>query len=221
MIKLLKAEKNISAEGLYTHFAFEENNLSQVDIQIKKFQKFIALFKKEFPLGLVHGASSGTIWQSRCHFDMVRVGKALYGGIDGTETALTVKSRIIAVKELKAGEKFGYNGEFTADKPTKIGIISGGYADGIDMRFTGHSFVTVNNAACKIVGRICMDCFAIILPDEKEMKSKGIKYTVGKTVTIISDRKGQTLMDIYRETNIIVCNILCGIKHTRAEVSYC
>jgi alanine racemase len=212
VILLLKANKKIAPEGIYTHFAFEDNCPRQIDIQIKVFQKFIAVFKRHFPSAIVHGASSGTVRHSTAIFDMVRIGKALYGGIDGMETAITVKSKIIAVKRLREGEQISYNGEWTADKPTAVGIVSGGYADGIDMRFTGHSFVMVKNKMCKIVGRICMDCFAIILPNDK--------ITTGETVSIISNRNGQTLMDIYRETGIIVCNILCGIKHTRAKITY-
>jgi alanine racemase len=160
----------------------------------------------------VHGASSGTINYPQCIFDMVRIGKGMYGGIDGTKTAVSVQSKIVAVKKLVPGERVSYNGEWTADRGMAVGIVSGGYADGVDMRFSGHSFVTVGSNVCPIIGRICMDCFAVILPNSKNM--------VGKTVSIISNRPGQTLMDIYRTTNVIVCNILCGIKHTRAEVCY-
>ncbi|MDR1917984.1 MAG: alanine racemase [Christensenellaceae bacterium] len=211
IIAALKNNNNISVEGLYTHFAFETNNLPEVKAQIEKFGKFVKLFKKYFPFGIIHGASSGTIDYPPAIYDMVRVGKALYGGIDGTDTAVTVQSKIVAVKQLRAGERVSYNGEFVATKPTVIGIVAGGYADGIDMRFSGHSFVLVDNNFCQIVARNCMDCFAIILPHNKNM--------IGKTVWIISARNGQTLMDIYHKTNIIVCDILCGIKHTRAEVT--
>jgi alanine racemase len=215
MIEILATNNSNLAEGLYTHFAFEVNNIARVKKQAEKFNKFIRLFKKHFPFGTIHGASSGTINYPPAAYDMARVGKALYGGIDGTDTAITVESKIIAVKRLKAGESVSYNGEWSAKGSTTIGIVAGGYADGINMRFSGHSFALIDGNFCQIVGRVCMDCFAVVLPRGKDYGESAI----GKTVSVISNRNGQTLMDIYKKTNIIVCDILCGIKHARAEVT--
>jgi alanine racemase len=212
IIKSAKSNPNISAEGLYTHFAHEADNLQSVGRQLNTFKPYITYFKRHFPSRIIHAAASGTLSYPLAIFDMVRIGKALYGGIEGTQTAVTVRSQIVMVRQLNADERVGYNGTFRAAKPTAIGVISGGYADGIDMRFCGHSFVTVGDTVCQIVGRVCMDCFFIILPDGKNM--------AGKAVTIISPNAGQTLTDINQKTGVIICDILCGLNHARADVLY-
>jgi alanine racemase len=212
MVNLLLDNKNITTEGLYTHFTFEDNHPELVSAQMKKFEKFINFFKPHFPKAIIHGASSGQLNCPAAVLDMVRVGKALYGGVRGTKTAVKITSKIIAVKNIKAGETVGYNGEWIAASTMTIGIVAGGYADGINMRWTKTMCAIVDDTPCKILGRVCMDCFFIDITH--------VKSPLNKTVTIISPMKGQTLMDVYQKTNVIVCNILCGISAARAEITY-
>jgi alanine racemase len=207
-LSIMKLLPDKRVEGLYTHFAFETHldNTDKLDRQLKKFQKYRTLFRKTHPNAIIHAAASGTIHYVSAlkQTNMVRIGKAIYGGIDGMLTAITVKSKIRAVKKIKTGDGIGYDAEWTATEPTIVGVVTGGYADGIQSRFTGASFVTVDNIVCKIIGRVCMDCFFIDVSE--------IKKPLWKTVTIISNKSGQTLMDVYKKTGVIACEILCGFS---------
>lgn len=195
---------NARIEGLYTHLAYEEAYPTKVNEALRKFKKFVYLFRKYYPQVLIHAGCSGVINYPAAHFDMMRIGKGMYGGVNGTETVLSLKSQIIAVKKIKPGETVGYNGEYTATTPTVVGVVQGGYANGIHMAFQNHHFVTVDKQVCPIIGRVCMDCFFI--------DASAIDKPLGKTVSIMSAAPGQTLMDISHKTGLIACNILEGLR---------
>ena len=190
-------------EGCYTHLAHEGDDLPKVNQALKHFQKFVYIFKHYYPNALIHAGCSGVINYAPAHFDMLRIGKAMYGGVDGTQTAFVLKSQIVAIKKIKAGATVGYRGEFIAKQAMVVGVVAGGYAHGIQMRFTGAEFVTVGKQPCPMIGRVCMDCFFLDISQ--------IKNPLGKDVTIISPTPGQTLMDVSKKTNLIACNILQGL----------
>jgi alanine racemase len=213
-LSILKCLRGQKVEGLYTHFAFEDcDRPDKVDEASKKFQKYITSFKRHFEKGLIHAAASGNLYHKPtiAQTNMVRIGKAIYGGSHGFKTALTVKSTIVSVKKLRAGEGVGYNSKFVATTPIIIGIVAAGYADGIPFRFSG-STVTVDNIVCKIIGNICMDCFFI--------DASNVPAPLGKTITIIADKAGQTLTELHRKTGVIVCDILCGLNQTKLRTSW-
>ncbi len=203
-ISVLNLLSNYKIEGLYTHLSHEEDNPKKVDSSINKFKKYVLIFKKHFPISTIHAACSGTINCPATHFDMVRIGKAIYGGSNGMDTVLNIESKVIAIKKINKGQSVGYNGEYTAIKKMTIGIVAGGYSNGIQTRFSGSDFVTIDKKECKIIGRICMDCFFIDVSE--------IHNPLNKIVSIISNSKGQTIMDIYRKTKVIACDILCGFN---------
>jgi alanine racemase len=210
IINVLQKSRNIAVGGLYTHFGYEDNRLKEVNEQLQKFQPYVDYFKEYYPDAIIHCACSGTAMQTAAQMDMVRIGKAMYGGYDGYDMALTVSSKIAAIQKIKAGDKVGYNGEFTAENNMTVGIVTGGYADGINTKFSGHNFITVDNIPCRILGRICMDCFFIDVSQ--------IKNPLNKTVVIMSPEPRQTLCEISGQTGIIVCDILCGIKKHRVKI---
>ncbi len=187
-------------EGIYTHFAYESDNPTALKIALERFHKFTQICKKYFPRVLVHAGCSGAINYPAAHLDMIRIGKALYGGISETQTALTVTSRIVAVKKIKPGATVGYNGIYTATQPTIVGIVRGGYANGIPTQFSGTVKVLVGKQLCRIIGRVCMDYFFIDV-------SK-IVNPLSQIVTIIAPQNGQTILDIARQAKMITCDLL-------------
>ncbi len=84
--------------------------------------------------------SAATLWHPEAHFDWVRPGIILYGASPsgqwrdiadtGLRPVMTVSSEIIGVQTLKAGERVGYGGRYTARDEQRIGIVAAGYADG-------------------------------------------------------------------------------------------
>jgi len=168
--------------GVMSHLATaEEEDDSFARRQIERFRELAAAFA-----GVqAHLANSAaTLRFQEARFDAVRCGVALYGlspfGDDparhGLEPVLVWRSYIAVAKSLAAGEGTGYGRRFVAERPTRLGIVPVGYADGFRRGLTG-SEVLVAGAPRRVVGAISMDAFAVELGEEKE----------GAPVTLIGD----------------------------------
>lgn len=201
-LQLLQQER---VEGFYTHLAYETDNINAVKSSLERFKKLTRICQRYFPNVIVHAGCSGVLTYTPAHFDMLRIGKALYGGIPKTQTAITVTSRIIALKKIKPGATVGYNGTFTATTPSIIGIVRGGYANGIPIQFSNTTKVLVGSQACQILGRVCMDYFFVDVSH--------VANPLGKLVTIIANHTGQTLLDVSRQAKMVTCNLLHELTH--------
>ncbi len=205
-LHLLKHER---VEGFYTHLAYESDNIKRVQQALQQFKKLTNICRKYFPRVLIHAGCSGVITYQPAHFDMMRIGKALYGGIAGTETALTVTSKIVSVKKVKPGGTVSYNGTYTTNKATLIGVIPGGYANGIPIDFSNRVSVLVEKQYCPIVGRVCMDyCFIDVTH---------INQPLGKQVTFLAPIENQRLIDLATQAKMITCDLLLRLSKSKIE----
>ena len=100
------------------------------------------------------------------HGDWVRPGVMLYGcspfadvSADslGLQPAMTLASEIIAVRELQPGERIGYGGAFEAVRPTRVGVVACGYADGYPRHAPTGTPVLVGGQRTRTLGRVSMD----------------------------------------------------------------
>jgi alanine racemase len=140
----------------------------------------LALFREiqaEFPgVRASLANSAGVFLGPDYHFDLVRPGVSLYGAglppgsADTLRPVVTATARVIAVREADEGETVGYGATQRLSKPSRIAILSAGYADGYlraasssDARPGGH--VHIRNGAAPIVGRVSMDLIAIDVTD--------------------------------------------------------
>ncbi|MBH9969017.1 MULTISPECIES: alanine racemase [unclassified Commensalibacter] len=136
-------------------------------IQLQRFKAFIHHFPS-VPASL--SASSGIFLGENWHFDLTRPGAALYGinPVPGHKNPMypvvTLRSKILQLREIPKGATVGYGATFTADKALKLAIVSTGYADGF--------FRSLSNKICvkhidhpdiplPVIGRISMDCLCI------------------------------------------------------------
>ena len=212
ILALAKKCDGITVDGLYTHMAFETDKIKEIENQLKKFTPFRTVMRNCYPKAIIHAACSGSAGYVPAQFDMVRIGKILHGGFDGYRTAIKITSKICAVQNVPTGARIGYGGVHVAAQPMVVGVVSCGYADLAHYNFENAMFVHVDNKPCKVIGRVCMDCFLIDVTD--------VKSPMTKTVTIIADQKGIGIMDVCRATNIIACDLLCSFNFARAEVQY-
>jgi alanine racemase len=163
----LLASENLSLEGLYTHFATADVPESALfEQQRVRFERAVG---EVAALGgspqYRHAANSAAVLRdSRVWFDLVRPGLLLYGIVPPPlastlqlSPVMTLVSRVVAVKGMRAGEVTGYGGRFTAERPTTIAIIPAGYADGLDLRLAGRGTVLIRGRRAPIVGSVCMD----------------------------------------------------------------
>lgn len=111
--------------------------------------------------------SSGITRFPEAQMDMVRLGIGLYGISPEPQVqrqlkpVSRLKTRISQIKDIPQGDSVGYNRRWVAQRPSRIAIISIGYADGLN-RHLGYENgkVVVNGHQVPIIGSICMDmCF--------------------------------------------------------------
>lgn len=164
--------KNIHVEGVMTHLASSGDVQSpQTDNQLRRFEGVLEVVKK---VGLkplyIHAANSAAILNYRqSHYGMVRPGIALYGSapaeMKGVEfkPVMTVTSRLISVKDIPQGEGIGYNATYVTPRNKKVGVVLGGYADGINRLLSNRGAFLVRGKPVPIIGNVCMDMVMVDL----------------------------------------------------------
>lgn len=215
VIELLKDNKNIHLNSLATHFSFSD--YKRMHNQAERFKHLCAFFEKVF--GYIPknaSASSGLIYDDEFLFDEVRVGLILYGYMPDNSLhklnlrkAMSITVPIVAVKKVKEGEKVGYGGLYTAPKDVKIGIVRGGYFDGIN-RFATEFKVYVNGKMTKLVGSICMDLSFVFLDD--------IDAKVGDEVIILGEENDA--YELAEHCNTIPYEIMTSFKGRIKRIYY-
>jgi alanine racemase len=153
--------------GLMTHLATADTDLEYARAQIQRFEEATA----QYAHLKRHAANSAAALRiPEAHFDAARCGIAIYGlspfGTDpvedGLEAVLSWQSTLAAVKQLAAGESTGYGRRFVAERPTWIGLVPVGYADGFRRDLTGAE-VRVAGEPRRVIGTVSMDSFAVEL----------------------------------------------------------
>jgi alanine racemase len=121
--------------------------------------------------------SAGLLAWPQAHAEWVRPGVMLYGvspmtgrtGLDeGLQPVMTLKTRLIAVKQVRAGERVGYGGTWIAPTDARVGIAAIGYGDGYPRHAPSGTPVLVNGRPAALAGRVSMDMVAIDLSDHPE-----------------------------------------------------
>jgi alanine racemase len=218
----LLASANLRLAAVYTHFATADDPESALfDQQRVRFERALADIKtlsreaRREPEGpwFVHGANSAALLRdARVWYDRVRPGLLLYGivppplasNID-LRPALSLTSRIVAVKGVRTHEGVGYGMKFTAEQPSTIAIVPAGYADGLDLRLAGRGFVLIRGRRAPIVGSVCMD---MLMADVT-----GLDVSPGDDVVIIG-QQGDVRIDVREmaaQIGTIPYEILCRI----------
>jgi len=153
----LIAQSCLKIEGVYTHFATQDE---EVDKQMKIFQKFVKTINKFGYFPIVHADNSFVNEKYNHRLGMVRIGYSLYARSDGWFLpAYEIKSEVVKIQEVKKRELVGYDYRFVAKNDMRIAIIPVGYADGFDLKYIGLN-LDVNGEQCEVVN-ICMDCFML------------------------------------------------------------
>lgn len=209
--KFLKEALNINIEGLMSHFAMSEGYTDKRTLrQVKNFNKAREILKTKW----VHlGASGGFL--NRKYLggvgNMVRCGKALYGiDISGKnkslKLALRLKSTLVQIKELNAGEFVGYDFTYKVKRKMKVGILPIGYNDGVDRRLSNLGFVKIGKVFCPIIGRVSMNVTTI---DISRVKNPFI----GQEVIVISEDRNDlnSVEKIAKTIGTIPHDVLVGL----------
>ncbi len=168
-LKLIKNSK-LKIEGIFTHFATADEYMH---VQFSQFLKFVKMVKKKDFNPIIHADNSIVSEIENHGLDMVRVGFSLYNkSSKNFSPVVKIKTKIVQVNMVRAGELVGYNYIFVAKKNMRVGIIPIGYADGFDLSYIGLK-LNLNGNLCKVLN-ICMDCFMVDLTDTKLKKGDSI-----------------------------------------------
>ena len=177
MIELIE-KSNINLKGIYTHI-YEADNKKSSAKQINTFKNItndIDLNK----IDIVHVAQSDTLVNyPKIEFcNGCRLGIIMYGLTDNAlnlKNTIELVSEIIEIKKLKKGETVSYNGTYKASEDELIGIVSIGYADGVNRNLKG-AYVYINNKKYEIVGNICMDMLMLKIDSNVKLNDKVYIY---------------------------------------------
>jgi alanine racemase len=212
----LVSSPRLEIEAVYTHFATaDQPESSAFDEQRACFDRALAAVGA---LGIRsvrrHAANSAAILRdSRTWYDAVRPGLLLYGlvppplaaGDLELRPALSLVSRIVAVKGVRPGEGAGYGLTWTAAEPRTLAVVPAGYADGLDLRLGGRGAVLVRGRRMPIVGSVCMDMILIDVT--------GLDVSPGDEVVLIG-RQGSdaiTAREVAATIGTIPWEVLCRL----------
>lgn len=210
--------------GTFTHFASSEDfRTAQNEQQEKIFAESLQQLRAAgISPGIVHMANSGAICKRPATWaDMVRPGAVLYGYHQGFEPAevaadvrkelplkpcLSLRARIISLREISLGESVGYSRRFIAERPSRIGVIAAGYADGVVRQRTNRGCVILRGRLVPLVGTISMDLSMIDVTDVTDA-------AIGDVVTIYG-RDGDASMEVdevARQIGTVTSDLLCAM----------
>jgi alanine racemase len=176
--------RGLRLRGIYTHFACaEEPDLVHASDQLAGFAGFLGRIAEDAQIERpqwVHVAnSSATLRGLGRAFDMVRVGLAVYGYRpspqvplpEGVGPILRLASHLLLVKDLPAGHTVSYGATFVTQRPTRIGVVPIGYADGYSRTLSNRAGMTVNDHVVSVIGRVSMDLTVLDVTDVPDVKT--------------------------------------------------
>src|ERR1700712_504035 len=203
-----------------SHLASAELLNNQLNAkQLTAFREIASLFSG-VPASLAN--SSGVFLGPQFQFDLMRPGAALYG-INPTpesdnpmQPVVELKARIVQVRNVERGETVGYGGTWTARRPTRIALVSAGYADGYFRAASANdgtrgAEVVVAGKRCPIAGRVSMDLIAVDITDVPNSAARR-----GHMVTLIGE--GITVDELAHHFGTIGYEVLTslGKRYARA-----
>jgi alanine racemase len=167
-LKEIAAYKNLSIEGILTHFACSgRSGKEYTRWQLSRFKEALKSsnsFRNKRPM--VHAANSATLIEHpESHLDLVRPGIILYGCYPSEAVekkiplrpVMSFKSRIKAIKKVSRGSSIGYERSYTIPQDGLIAVVPVGYADGYSRSLSNKAQVLVKGKRVPVIGNISMD----------------------------------------------------------------
>ncbi|WP_187428625.1 Alanine racemase, biosynthetic [Roseobacter fucihabitans] len=149
------------------------------------------------PLSLA--ATGGILLGSEYHFDLVRPGIGLYGGLPYVDArpVVLLDIPVIQIRDVAVGETVGYSNTWTARSPSRIATISAGYADGILRGMGANAHLYAKSSSVPVVGRISMDMIGVdvtgLAQDPEHLELIGAHQSVD-TVAGFADTIGYEIL---------------------------
>lgn len=215
---------DIHLAGLCSHLATSDApDESDALSQIEKFQSLSRRLKSSAPGLLCHMANSGgALHIPDSHFDMVRVGLAMYGHPPRAAErapvhlfpAVSVRARVSQVKDVPANTRVGYGLTWATETPTRLALVPVGYGDGLPRALSNQGSVLLRGRRRPIVGIISMDQTLVDAGD--------VPVEPGEEVVLLGGQGQEVItVDSWAQlSGTIVYEILCGLGQRLPRVYY-
>ncbi len=195
VLKILNKADNVNIVSLYSHLIGAEHK--KFDNYTKSQSNEIVSWREAFNEAgyypLVHiSATAGFLMNKDLAFDMVRMGMGMYGLWPSSEVeklnakkitltpALSWKTTVSEVKNIKAGSAVAYDATFVAKSDMKIAVLPIGYYDGLARALSNTGYILIGGQKCKILGRVMMNMCIVDVTALKSAKAGDIAVLIGK-----------------------------------------
>ena len=214
------AADSLQLAGFLSHLADADQLLStQNAAQQQRFGVALGqLLPEERAGAIVHFANSaGALHHAATRHDLVRIGMALYG-LDpagrhsGLRPVMSVRARIVRLREVPSGTRLGYGGKRITQRRSRIALVPLGYADGYGHRLSDRAEALVGGRRVPVAGAVSMDMTLVDVTD--------VAAAVGDEVVLLGRQgdKEVTAGELARVAGTIPWEILCllgGLRLTR------
>ncbi|MDE5082799.1 MAG: alanine racemase [Trichodesmium sp. St18_bin1] len=227
-VKFVQGLPNLKITSIYSHLATADDlDQTVMKQQHQRFQEaigFCGISGKDFAGNIrLHLANSAaTLTDSALHYDMVRVGLAIYGLYPAPhlqdkinlKPVMQVKARVTQVKTIEAGTGVSYGYQFIAPKQMGLAVVGIGYADGVPRNLSNNMKVIVRDQIIPQVGAITMDQLMLDVSAIPDLET-------GEVVTLLGQvGKYQISPEDWANTlGTISWEILCGFKNRLPRVA--
>ncbi len=216
---LVQTLPNLKIASIYSHFSTaDESDRRFRELQHQRFKHALAQLKINglIPPQIHLANSAATLGDRTSHYDLVRVGLALYGLYPAAhlrqsinlKPVLQVKAKVTQVKTIPAGEGVSYGRKFITQQDTKVAVVGIGYADGVPRNLSNRLQGIIFGQLVSQIGTITMDQLMLKVDHLPQIQS-------GDVVTLIGQEDGLkiTADDWAKKLDTISWEILCGFKH--------
>lgn len=202
--------------SLYTHFPdADADDVSMAQAQADQFRSVIArLAARGIRAPLVHAANSaGTVNLDGAHLDCVRLGLIAYGVHPPHDRArpqiapvMSLRSRIVQVRELPMGTAVSYSRTFVTKRPTRMAIVPVGYGHGYSWLLSNRGQMLVGGRRVPILGRVTMDLTMVDVTDVPQA-------AVGAEVVLFGEQGGAriTVEEVAAWSETLPYEVMCTI----------
>lgn len=224
-VHLVHRLPNLSIASVYSHLATADDpNPAVMNLQQQRFEAAIAQIRATgvTPPRLHLANSAATLADPALHYDLVRVGLAIYGlypaahqqGVVDLRPALQVKARVTQVKTISPGTGVSYGHQFVAERELRMAVVGIGYADGVPRNLSNRIHVLVRGQRVPQIGAVTMDQMMIDVSQVPDLQE-------GDVVTLLGRDGHQWLSadDWAQVLGTISWEILCGFKHRLPRIA--
>jgi alanine racemase len=223
-VQLVQRLPYLKIASVYSHLATADSpDPTVMKLQHQRFEDAIAQLRSAgiTPPRLHLANSAATLTDPALHYDLVRVGLALYGlypaehlrkAVD-LKPVMQVKARVTQVKTIPPGTGVSYGYQFIADRQMRLAVVGIGYADGIPRNLSNKMTVLIRGQRVRQIGAITMDQLMLDVSEIPDLQTEEVVTLIGQDgdLQFSADDWAQTLGTISWE-------ILCSFKHRLPRV---